>query len=143
MIVFNSAFLIIMSMVLAFAAKTTFTRLNQVGVDIHLYTGHPFFKLVMTHSHHFYAFLFLVLVTGLVISNAIIIFFTQKMIGPIIHLEHYFKNIVKRERAPRHHLKFRRGDFFDHLPDTINGAIHLLQSGIPEDTQTLPPIRRS
>ncbi len=74
-----------------------------------------------------YSGLGLYLLIAFVLSCGITLIISHRLAGPLVRMHKYFKNMEDSGKVEQP-LKFRDGDFFQELPETINKGLNSLQS---------------
>jgi hypothetical protein len=121
---------------IGWSARTSFSKIKTIGVQMHLWAHHPFYKAVEVQAQNFYSHLFIGLLIALAVSSAVTLILSQRLAGPVLRLKHYMDKINSRQKVPAKPLKFRKGDFFPDLPGTFNGAVTSLKKGQLLDDET-------
>lgn len=114
---------IITFVVIHFKVNEAFQRLSDMGSKINLPVEHAYYSfiehsrnMISTNLNWALSFsVFLTIVASLYLSH--------KVVGPIHRLRIYFRAIISG--APQHDLKFRKGDYFEDLPDLINESLKI------------------
>jgi len=97
-----------------------FEHFIQKGKELQLEQGHVYYRLLQEQKQKMdYVFLYLsitltlfVLVFGIVLSH--------RIAGPLYRLRHYLE---EKEYEKGINLSFRKGDFFQDIPEVINRSI--------------------
>ncbi len=93
-----------------------YNHMANVGVELGLEQGHPFYQIIAEQKEvmdKFYLFMSLAI---FVLVFTIVTYVSHQIAGPMYRLKMYFD---KREMDLRK-LSFRKKDFFQELPDSIN-----------------------
>lgn len=98
-----------------------FAQLHARGVDSGLSLDHYYFIFLGGQSRQLYGLVGGAYVLSTLISSLFTLYLSQKIAGPILRLKSYFNGIEKG--AALKELQFRKGDFFEELPQTINEAL--------------------
>ncbi len=110
----------------------TYGYLNQLGVDVNLEAGHPFFKFIELQKsiliQDLWAIALLSVIFLVIVSVVSTLILTHRVAGPFIRLKSYFKALS--ETAEVKPLSFRKGDFFDELPGLINDALQKIKKSL-------------
>ncbi len=97
-----------------------FSVFQQKGAALGLEANHPFYEL-LNEQKHFMNGIFL-MVAGVVslITGIWGLFFSHRIAGPLYRLNKIFREAgIKRERH-QNSIRFRKKDFFQELPESIN-----------------------
>ena len=101
----------------------TFDHFKQIGEQLHLPSDNPYFQLIEIQTSKIYFALTVATTIGILISGAFMLLLSHRLAGPIVRLKSYFSSIKKGGAVKK--LKFRKGDFFAHLPDKINRGLEV------------------
>jgi hypothetical protein len=121
LVVANILILTLILVLIYFSANDAFNQLVEIGQKINFSTNHPYFEFVeksrtMMNLKLRWAFGIAIFLTA--VSS---IFISHKMVGPIKKLkDHLFAFSQNRSTGD---LKFRKGDFFNDLPEIVNKSL--------------------
>lgn len=101
-----------------------FQQFHQSGEQLGLPSGHPYFQLLKDQQTGLSKIFFIT--SGLIALFTLFsaLFFSHRIAGPLYRLDQYFKNAAHESNAFEQPLSFRKDDFFQELPDSIN---HFMQ----------------
>lgn len=102
-----------------------FAQLHGRGVESGLSPAHYYFIFLGNESHRLYGVVGAAYVLSILVSSLFTLYLSQKIAGPIVRLRGYFRAMEKGS-SPKP-LEFRKGDFFDELPKTVNEALKRLR----------------
>lgn len=97
-----------------------FHQFYHSGEQLGLPIDHPYFQLLKDQRSGLSKIFF---VTSALISCFILfsaLFFSHRIAGPLYRLEKYFKNAANHPDLLENSLSFRKDDFFQELPDSVN-----------------------
>lgn len=107
-------------------ALRTHDQMQQIGRSAHLPENHPYFKFIELQSNALFSNLAVAMIAGFAVSTLLTLVISNRLAGPILRLEKYFRQIAKGTR-PVPKLTFRRGDYFEELPPAVNEAFESLR----------------
>jgi hypothetical protein len=95
----------------------------QKGIELNLAPDHPYF-LMIHEQKIFMAKVFLSVALAIsIITSLWGLFYSHKIAGPLYRLEGYFKQAAIKNEKLNTKIHFRKEDFFQELPDSINKYI--------------------
>lgn len=114
----------IISMTIIYLANDYFFQSYlQKGIQLNLAPDHPYF--IMIHEQKiFMAKVFLSVAFGIsVVTSVWGLFYSHKIAGPLYRLEGYFKQAAIDNQKLNSKIYFRKDDFFQEIPESINKYI--------------------
>ena len=114
----------IVSMAIIYIANDYFFQSYlQKGIDLNLPPDHPYF-LMIHEQKIFMAKVFLSVALAISFMTCLWgLFFSHKIAGPLHRLEGYFKQAAIKSEKLETKIYFRKEDFFQELPESINKYI--------------------
>lgn len=125
LLIANISVTLITLLVVNYKAHRVFERLYQLGKEINLNDGHPYFNFISTSGELLYINLRWAFGLSLILTIITTIYISHRIAGPIYNLKQFFTEIV--EGAPFRKIKFRKGDYYSELPELINNAIEKIK----------------
>lgn len=100
-----------------------FHQFFQSGEQLGLPAGHPYYQLLKDQQAGLTKIFFItaVLIAFFILFSAL--FFSHRIAGPLYRLEIFFREAHKNPELMKHPLSFRKNDFFQELPKSINEFI--------------------
>lgn len=99
-----------------------FHHLTSQGALAHLPGDHSYFRFLQYQKSLAIQWLLTVSCVGLGIYTFAVITLSNRLAGPIVRLKEYFQAMSENGK-PTADLEFRKGDFFQELPQEINNAL--------------------
>ena len=114
----------IISMTIIYLANDYFFQAYlQKGLQLNLAPDHPYF-LMIHEQKIFMAKVFLSVAMAISVVTSIWgLFYSHKIAGPLHRLEIYFKKAAIDSEKLNAKIYFRKGDFFQEIPESINKYI--------------------
>lgn len=106
---------------------SAFHSLRESGLKAGLSTNHAYFKFLDAQAWLIYQRVVAGLIVGAVGTAFVSLWLSNRVAGPIVRMRGYFKSLGQSDQSSALPLKFRKGDFFDELPEEVNGALQRLQ----------------
>jgi hypothetical protein len=135
LILLNNLIIIGILMPIFVATAYSFAKLKRMGINAGLQQQHVYFKFLNLQKHLIESTFGIAVICGILVSTGIAIFISHRVAGPIVRLKEYFGALADHsEDSPEAHrqslkpIHFRKGDFFDELPNEINRALEKIQS---------------
>lgn len=97
-------------------------HLTTQGTLAHLPSDHSYFRFLQYQKSLAIKWLLTVSCIGLGIYTYAVLTLTSRLAGPIVRLKEHFQSI-RENGKPIADLEFRKGDFFQELPQEINNAL--------------------
>lgn len=119
---FNALLFALTTSFIIFEAQLSFSYLYQIGERSGLSVNHAYFRFIELQSKVFLTRICTGLALSLVVSSIFVLLFSHKLAGPIVRLREYLKKTAQSSQSPEP-LTFRKGDFFDDLPELVNQAL--------------------
>jgi hypothetical protein len=104
----------------------SFRKLRQMGTEAGIQSDHVYFKFLALQESLLKSSLGIALICGILISTLLSVIISHKVAGPLIRLRAFFKDLAKTGKLSP--VNFRKGDFFNELPDEINQALSKLHN---------------
>lgn len=97
-----------------------FHQFHQSGEQLGLPSGHPYFQLLKDQQVGLSKIFFITsgLIALFILFSAL--FFSHRIAGPLYRLDQYFKKASHGPDNFNQPLSFRKNDFFQELPESIN-----------------------
>ncbi len=108
-------------LIVRFKVNEVFDKLFETGKTIKLPSDHPYFNFINNSKSMMALNLNWALGFSIFLTIICSIYISHKAVGPIYQLKKYFKNMQNGDKKTE--LTFRRGDYFDDLPEIINSAL--------------------
>lgn len=102
-------------------------KLVSMGESAQITKDHIYFQFIHWQLKEIYSYLGLAFGLGILSSALITLYLSYKLVGPIVRMRGYFKNIEETGQVTSE-ISFRKRDFFSELPGHINGALKKLKS---------------
>lgn len=104
-----------------FTIGNAVTHLRSTAVEVGLDPNHPFFRLISLEEKLLLKSLKWPFGIAAVAITFLSVWVSDRLAGPIIRLREFFRE-MGQTGAPDT-VRFRKGDFFDDLPEVINTAL--------------------
>ncbi|MEO5968503.1 MAG: hypothetical protein ABIQ95_01140 [Bdellovibrionia bacterium] len=101
-----------------------FERFKLIGNQIHLPAGHAFYELIDVQAQRIYIAMAIATVIGILLSSIFMLVLSYRLARPIVRISKYFSSLSKNGSFKN--LEAKKGEFFNHLPEEINGALQTL-----------------
>jgi len=125
-LLFSGLFVSAMSFgILWYKISATFSHLTSVGVQLNFRPESGYFKLLNSQQDLIYQNLLMVAVIGAFLSGIFLLVVSHRIVGPIYRLQKFLTELqaAKKSGGPLPTLKFRQGDYFSELADSINDSL--------------------
>lgn len=129
LILANSAILLLAFGAIAWQAWRSLKHIEGLGLATGLHPEHAFFKFISFQMSTLMSYLAVAFVVSTAFSIVMSLYLSHRIAGPIVRLNGYLKRIGEKGVVSEGPLKFRQGDFFDDLPESVNGAIDSVRKG--------------
>lgn len=113
----------IMFTLISFQVSHVLKKLVQSGEALHLEPSHPYFHFIHAETGMFTSYLAWAFFVCAIVSNIAILLISHRVAGPIVRMSDYFKSISDNKGEVEQPLHFRKGDFFNELPELVNKAL--------------------
>jgi hypothetical protein len=119
----------IVSMTIIYLANDYFFQSYlKKGIELNLAPDHPYF-LMIHEQKIFMVKVFLSVAFAISATTSIWgLFYSHKIAGPLHRLENYFKQAAIHSEEIKEKIYFRKGDFFQEIPESINKYIDSIKS---------------
>lgn len=107
-----------------FTVNQSFLKMKEIGLNMNLDNNSGYMKFLSMQEQFINGSLLIFLGGALLVSLVITIYFSHKVAGPIYRIKEYFKNFDPNNKKP---IVFRKGDFFDELPEIINTNLDIVK----------------
>lgn len=119
-------------MFMALQLERSFLELYHLGNEVNLSPDHVYFKFLAHHSSKLFQSLAIASLVSFIFSVFITVSLSHKLAGPIVRLREHLRRFGNDKKYEP--LSFRKGDFFNDLPEIVNKALssekgHEQQSG--------------
>ena len=121
LLVVNIIILALVLLIIHFNVNEIFNQLNFLGEKNNFDKLHPYFEFVEKSRNLMNTRLNLAFGASVILTTFITIFISHKMVGPIYKLKKFLFSVNNGEKPEK--LKFRKGDFFNDLPELINQTL--------------------
>lgn len=99
----------------------SYAVLKSQGLAAGMPPDHSYFNFLHLQAAMVYRSLAVALGVCFFATGLVTLWLSNKLAGPIVRLKEYFGDITNEGKFEN--LKFRKGDFFNDLPDVINSAL--------------------
>ncbi|MBL7716376.1 MAG: hypothetical protein JNL01_12995 [Bdellovibrionales bacterium] len=104
-----------------FSIGNAVTHLRSTAVEVGLDPSHPFFRLIALEEKLLIKSLQWPFALAAIAITVLTVWVSDRLAGPIIRLREFFREAGTSGKAGE--VRFRKGDFFDDLPEVINDAL--------------------
>lgn len=105
----------------------SFEELVTIGNRLRLPKDSSFFKLLDHHQTMINNKLIFAAIVSYIFSFTLTVKISHKVSGPLYRLKMFFLEL--KEEGFTKPLKFRKGDYYEELPDVINSGLRKVQQG--------------
>ena len=105
--------------------RSSLVEMQQTGAAAGLAEGHVYYQFLQMQAQRILVHVLMAMVVALLLSSIFFIWFSHRLVGPLVGLIRYLEN-AREARAQGRKLnpvKFRKGDFFHELADGVNGVL--------------------
>lgn len=124
-IAFNLIIIITISILYNLNSYLVLKEMKDIGKNVNLPPTHPYFNFISLQMDTYWSYFYIIFPLSILISIIVTIYFSHKVVGPIVRLETYFTEIDENKKVT-YDLKFRKGDMFSELPGKINRGLRAI-----------------
>jgi hypothetical protein len=119
----NLAIMFLVATAVAFLVHQSFVNLIAQGVSAQLPAHNAYFVFMSYQEKLVMAYLAVGLGIAGVLSSVAILLLSHRVAGPIVRMSGFLTDVAQGRSAEIPELHFRKGDFFDDLPEKVNAAL--------------------
>ena len=116
----NCLFVLGSFLLLNLGLKKGFYNLKQAGVNAKVSLNHPFYEYLQHQETYIYQHIIAALILSIILTAFFSIIFSHKVVGPIKQLCTDIEKVTKGDDIK---LAFRKGDYFQELPELVKKLI--------------------
>lgn len=127
LVAFQTGAMIVVCAIVILSTHFAFRSLRDSGIQAGLSQNHAYFKFLDLQARMVYQRIVTGLIVGSVGTAFLSLWLSNRVAGPIVRMRGYFKALGHSGEENASPLRFRKGDFFEDLPDEVNGAVERIQ----------------
>ncbi|HLE12781.1 MAG: hypothetical protein A2504_09485 [Bdellovibrionales bacterium RIFOXYD12_FULL_39_22] len=125
LVAINSFILFVVITVFGVQIYRSFAYINGLGVRANLPPDHNYFKFINIQTHNLMVNMTIASFISLVFSVLFTIYFSHRLVGPIVRLKAHFLEIFNNGIIRP--INFRKTDYFTDLAEVVNNALEKMK----------------
>jgi hypothetical protein len=114
--------------IVAWQNYRSFERFRDIGNQVALPENHPFYLFLQEQKTLFNSYLYIAFAVGIVLSVVLTLFLSHRLAGPLVRMKSYLDEAIALKKIPKYPIKFRKGDFFNDIPEKLNEALRVART---------------